>query len=190
MIFSNKIKGLALAIGLTCAMLPGRAQHLDIGFRTFPSSWYNSWFEPGNAGGGLAITWHPALNKNWRLNVGGEFALLRSRTETLFGIGAARTVWSHTFPVSDTLSAGNRGKPVPGQLRISVEANLLNGFDLFRPQGMYAGGAEAAVRCDYRISKRISAFVSFGARYTVTPGYRNYGVWRYSTWPLTVGAGF
>lgn len=149
-----------------------QAQKTDISLRAFPSSWYNSYYEPGFDGMGLCVAYHPILNKVLRLNISGEFSVLRSRNEALFGFGINKTMWQAEH------------------FRISTEANLLNGIDLYKPGPLYVGGIEAVARFDYYLKKKLTLFAGIGARYTICPGYRSYGVWKYNSWPLMVGVRF
>jgi len=159
----------SLLIVLSCSL---QAQKIDISIRAFPSSWYNSYFEPGMDGMGLCLTYHPILDKLHRLNVSGEYSVLRSRNEVLLGFGINRTFWQAEH------------------FRISIEANILNGIDLYKPYPLYAGGLEAVVRFDYYVKKRLSLFAGIGARYIVCPGYRSFGVWKHSSWPVMIGMRF
>ena len=149
-----------------------KAQQKDISLRVFPSSWYNSYFEPGIDGFGLAAAYHPILNKVSRLNISGEFSVLRARNELLLGFG-----YNHTIGQTKKFS-------------VSVEANLLSGVDLFKPAPIYVGGLEAGARFDYYLRRGKALFAGFGARQTFCPGYRTYGVWKYNSWPVTVGIRF
>ncbi len=146
-----------------------QAQDFDLSLRAYPSTWYNGYFEPGMDGGGLALAWRPKFNDRTRFIVSGEFGVLKTRNECYAGLGFTRTILS-----------GNH-------ITLSGVAGLLNGFGLYRPKLLYTGGAEAYMRFDYRIGKRASLFAIIGARYTLCPGYREYGVWRYSSWPVGIG---
>lgn len=149
-----------------------QAQKTDISLRAFPSSWYNSYYEPGLDGMGICVTYHPILSKIYRLNISGEFAVLRSRNEALLGFGINKTFWQAEH------------------FRISLEGNLLNGVDLNKPAPLYVGGLEGVGRFDYYLKKKLTLFVGLGIRYTVCPGYRSIGVWKHSSWPLMLGLRF
>jgi len=168
----NKILQLLLLSTLFVTSNSLQAQKTDISIRVFPSSWYNSYFEPGFDGGGICITYHPILNKYCRLNISGEFSVLRSRNEVLLGFGINKTIWQAK------------------RFRISAEANVLNGIDLYKPYPLYVGGIEAVGRFDYYLKKKLTLFTGIGARATVCPGYRSFGVWKHSSWPLMVGVRF
>jgi hypothetical protein len=150
----------------------GKAQQIDISLRAFPSSWFNSYYERGFDGAGIGVAYHPILSKTLRLNISGEFTVLRSRNEVLFGFGISNTFWQAKH------------------FRISLEANLLNGIDLFRPLPLYVGGIEAGVRFDYYIRKKLTLFTGIGARATICPGYQSVGVWKHSSWPVVLGIRF
>lgn len=171
---TTKSKILKLLLLLTVLISAGglRAQQTDISIRAFPSSWYNSYFEPGFDGMGLAVAYHPILNKMNRLNFSGEFSVLRSRNELLFGFGINRTFWQAE------------------RFRISLEANLLNGIDLYKHYPLYVGGIEGLVRFDYYIKKKLTLFIGAGARGTICPGYREIGIWKYNSWPVVAGVRF
>lgn len=154
------------------AQLVQRAQRSEISVRAFPSSWYNSYFEPGLDGMGLSVAFHPVLKKSWWLNVIAEFSVLRSRNEFLLGAGINKSLWQ------------TKG------LRIGLETNLLNGVDLYRPLPLYVGGVEGAARFDYTVKNKLTLFFGIGARYTICPGYRDYGVWKHNSWPLAIGVRF
>ncbi len=174
---------------LLLLVFPIRAhsQHLDLSLRAFPSSWYNTYFEPGLDGGGLAVSWHPELNSKWQLNISGEFSVLRMRNETLLGLGINRTLFTFYNKKGTAGEAGKGQAATPVRFRISIDGNLLNGISLYQPSPLYVGGAEAAVRFDYHLSRRIALFASIGARATFCPGYRDFGIWRYNSWPLAIG---
>ncbi len=149
------------------------AQKLDISFRSYPSSWYNGYFEPAVDGSGLTLAWHPRISDKMHLTLSGEFDILRARSEFLIGTGVTRSLWTKN------------------RLMLSIGASLLNGIDLYKPHPLYVGGAEAALRFDYKIGKKsTSLFALFGARYTVCPGYLEYGVYQYTSWPLGIGLSF
>lgn len=149
-----------------------QAQQTDISLRAFPSSWYNGYYEPGFDGGAIGVAYHPIMNKIIRLNISGEFSVLRSRNEFLVGFGINKTFWQAK------------------RFRVSIEANLLNGIDLFRPRPLYVGGAEGGGRFDFYAKRKLTLFTGIGARYTICPGYRDIGVWKHSTWPITLGVRF
>lgn len=172
MITKNKMNILLLWAAIFASSTGLHAQQHDISIRAFPSSWYNSYFEPGFDGLGLAYTYHPILSKIYRMNLSGEFSVLRMRSELLFGIGISKTFWQAEH------------------FRISIEANLLNGIDLYKPLPLYVGGIEANARFDYYVKKKLTLFVSLGARVTVCPGYRDMGVWSHNSWPLALGVRF
>jgi hypothetical protein len=172
MAYRCKVVQIMLVLAFLTGMNGIRAQQTDISVRVFPSSWYNSYFEPGIDGYGLAVTYHPILSKIIRLNISGEFSILRSRNEFLLGFGINKTFWQAKY------------------FRISIEANLLNGIDLFKPAPLYVGGIEGGVRFDYYVKKRLTLFAGIGARATLCPGYRDIGIWRHTSWPLTVGIRF
>jgi hypothetical protein len=170
----NIIISFRLFIFLLAVALPIRlqSQQIDISIRTFPSSWYNSRFEPEFGGAGIGVAYHPLLNKLTRLNISGEFAVLRERNEVLLGFGINKTfIQAERF-------------------RVSIEANALSGVDLFKPAPLWVGGLEAGVRFDYYIMKRVSLFAGLSARVTMVPGYRDIGVWKHSSWPLVLGVRF
>jgi hypothetical protein len=171
---TNKTTKLFLPLVVVLALTAGhlRAQKTDISIRAFPSSWYNSYFEPALDGFGLCYTYHPILNKVYRLNISGEFSVLRARNELLLGFGINKTFWQAEH------------------FRISLEANLLNGIDLYKPYPLYVGGIEGVARFDYYVKKGLSLYIGIGARYTLCPGYRTYGVWRHNSWPLMLGIRF
>ncbi|MFA5815586.1 MAG: hypothetical protein WC865_08195 [Bacteroidales bacterium] len=168
----NKILQLLLLVTLFVTTNSIQAQKTDISIRVFPSSWYNSYYEPGFDGGGLCVTYHPILNKIYRLNISGEFSVLRSRNEVLLGFGINKTIWQAE------------------RFRVSTEANLLNGIDLYKPYPLYVGGIEVLGRFDYYLKKKLTLFAAIGARVTVCPGYRSFGVWKHSSWPIMVGVRF
>jgi hypothetical protein len=157
----------SLLVLLLCVRV--QAQQTDITLRAYPSSWYNSFFEPGIDGYGIGAAYHPILNKTLRLNVSGEFAVLRSRNEVLLGFGINNTFWQAKH------------------FRVSLEANLLNGIDLYKPVPLYVGGMEGGARFDYYVKKRVTLFTGIGARYMVCPGYKDIGVWKHSSWPVVLG---
>jgi hypothetical protein len=172
MTISNKLFTIALSVILISVPIRLHAQQNEISVRTFPSSWYNSYFEPGFDGAGIAYAYHPLLNKVTRLNISGEFDVLRSRNEFLLGFGINKTfIQAEHF-------------------RISLEANILNGIDLYKPSPLYVGGLEGGIRMDYYLKKRLSIFLSIDGRLTFCPGYRNIGVWKHSSWPVTLGLRF
>jgi hypothetical protein len=168
----NKSLILLVLMALFLKAVPLDAQQTEFSLRAYPSSWYNGYFEPGIDGMGLCFTYHPILNKVLRLNISGEISVLRARNEVLFGFGINKTFWQAEH------------------FRVSIEANLLNGIDLYRPAPLYAGGLEGVARFDYYLKKRLSLFFGVGARYMVVPGYRDIGVWRYNSWPLMLGLRF
>lgn len=149
-----------------------QGQQTDISVRVFPSSWYNKYFEPGFEGGGICAAYHPILSKVLRLNVSAEYSFLRTRNEVLLGFGINKTIWQAE------------------RFRVSMEANLLNGIDLYRPAPLYAGGIESVGRFDFYLTRKLTLFLGIGVRYLVCPGYRSYGVWRYSSWPVMLGVRF
>jgi hypothetical protein len=161
---------------LILAMMTGglrlNAQQKDITLKFFPSSWYHGYYEPGFDGYGLGVAYHPIMSKFVRLNLLGEFDILRSRNEVLLGFGINKTFWQAE------------------RFRISIESNLLSGVDLYKPAPLYVGGLEGGVRFDYYVRKKLTLFISAGARATVCPGYRDYGVMWHSSWPLTAGLRF
>lgn len=148
------------------------AQQTDISVRAYPSSWYNSYFEPGFDGMGLCVAYHPILSKIIRLNISAEFSVLRSRNTALLGFGINKSIWQARH------------------FRISAEANLLSGIELYKPGPLYVGGIEGVARFDYYVNKRMALFFGIGARYTVSPGYRSFGVWKHNSWPVMVGVRF
>jgi hypothetical protein len=148
------------------------AQQKDIAIRVFPSSWYNSYYEPAIDGYGFTIAYHPILNKVSRLNISAEFDVLKARNEFLLGFG-----YNYTIAQAK-------------KYRVSVEANLLSGIDLYKPAPLYVGGLEAGARFDYYLRKGKAMFAGIGARETFCPGYKAIGVWKYSSWPVTVGLRF
>jgi hypothetical protein len=168
----NSIPKLLLLLTFLIASTGIKAQQTDIFIRAFPSSWYNSYYEPGFDGLGLGAAYHPVINKYYRLNISGEFSVLRSRNEILLGIGINKTFWQAEH------------------FRVSLEANLLNGIDLYKPGPLYVGGIEGGVRFDYYVKKKLTLFAGIGVRGTMCPGYRDFGVWKHSSWPLTVGVRF
>jgi hypothetical protein len=166
-------KTLLFFILISAVTLKLPAQKLDISFRSYPSSWYNGYFEPAIDGSGLTLAWHPRITDKLSLTLSGEFDILRARSELLIGTGVTRSLWTKN------------------RLTLSLGASLLNGIDLYKPHPLYVGGAEALLRLDYKIGKKnTSLFALIGARYTVCPGYREYGVWRYNSWPVGIGIGF
>jgi hypothetical protein len=172
MTIKTKILQLILIVLVLMNSPVAKSQQIDISIRSFPSSWYNSFFEPAIDGFGLGFAYHHILNKSNRLKISGEFDVLRSRSEVLAGIGINRTIWQAK------------------QFRISIEANILNGIDLYKPSPLYVGGIEAVGRFDFYIKKRVSLFAAIGARATFCPGYRSYGVWKNNSWPLVLGVRF
>jgi hypothetical protein len=157
-----------------CILIPMglQAQQKEISLRAFPSSWYNKYFEPGFDGMGIAFTYHPILNKVTKLNISGEFSVLRARNEFLLGFGINKTfIQAEHF-------------------RISLDGNALMGIDLYRPAPLWVGGLEASVRFDYYLRKQLSLFISAGARATICPGYHSFGVGTHSSWPLMLGLRF
>jgi hypothetical protein len=171
---NRKIVKLLLPLPIVMLLLSNslQAQKTDISIRIFPSSWYNSHYEPAIDGAGLAVAYHPILNKNLRLNISGEFSVLRSRNEALLGLGINKTFWQAKH------------------FRLSLEGNLLNGVGLYRPFPLYVGGLEALFRFDYYVKKKLTLFIAIGARATVCPGYGSIGVWHHSSWPVMVGIRF
>ncbi len=169
---NNRIIKLFLLVALALLPWVAEAQKTDVYYRVFPSSWYNSYFEPGIDGSGLGVTFHPALNNISWMNITGEFSILRTRTEFLLELGY------------------NRALIQKNRLRFSLEGNLLSGIDLYKPNPLYVGGGEANARIDYAINKKLAVFAGVGARVTFCPGYRIYGVWSYNSWPVTVGLRF
>jgi hypothetical protein len=171
---TNKLKTLSLALLLIALAAPIRtqAQQTDVYLRGFPSSWFNSYFEPGFDGAGIGVGYHPLLNKYVKLNIFGEFLVLRSRNEFLLGFGINKTFWQ------------------ADHFRVSIESNLLSGIELYRPAPLFTGGLEAGARFDYYLKKRLSLFIAVSARLTMVPGYRDIGVWTHSSWPVTVGLRF
>jgi len=148
------------------------AQKLEVSFRGYPSSWYNGFFEPALDGGGLALTYFHSLSGNIRLGASAEYDLLLERNECYAGVGILWKFWEH-----------NRFSAHAG-------ASVLNGINLFRPKVLYTGGAEATGRLEFRLSERTALSLTLGARYTLSPAYKNYGVWRHNSWPVGIGISF
>ncbi|MFA6128312.1 MAG: hypothetical protein WC699_13500 [Bacteroidales bacterium] len=172
MAIKNKILKLILLISLVLTSTAMQAQQVDISIRAFPSSWYNSYYEPGLDGMGFAVTYHPLLSKVLRLNVSGEYSILKSRSEAFLGFGINKTIWQAEH------------------FRISAEANILNGVGMYKPLPLYVGGIEGVARFDYYVGRRVSLFAGIGARATLCPGYRDFGVWKHSSWPVMMGIRF
>jgi hypothetical protein len=166
------IKTFTLILLLVCGVQGINAQNVEIGIRTYPSSWYNGWFEPAIDGGAIMAGYRLPLSAKYRIILNGEFAVLGSRNEILLGTGVRRTLWEKS------------------RLRLSIEASLLNGLGLYRPAPLYTGGAEALFQLAWRTGKRFTLTLSAGGRYTLCPGYGEYGVWRYNSWPVGLGIGF
>lgn len=149
-----------------------KAQKIEIDLRAYPSSWYNGWFEPGVDGGALIAGYHHPLSGKYYINITGEYAILGSRNELLLGTGIRRILWEKN------------------RFRLSAEANLLNGMGLYRPAPLYSGGGEILFQFAWRIGKKLNLHLGAGGRYTLCPGYREFGVWRYNSWPVGIGIGF
>ncbi|HBB90503.1 MAG TPA: hypothetical protein DC042_01950 [Bacteroidales bacterium] len=166
-------KALLFFILISAVALKLPAQSLDISIRSYPSSWYNGYFEPAFDGSGLTLAWHPRITDKLRLTLSGEFDILRARSEMLIGTGVSHSLWTKN------------------RLMLSLGANLLNGIDLYKPHPLYVGGAEAVFRLDCKIGKKnTTLFALIGARYTICPGYKEYGVYQYNSWPVGIGIGF
>jgi len=168
----TKIPILLVLMALLACTNKVQAQQTDIFLRAFPSSWYNSYFEPGMDGYGLGVAYHPIISKITRLNISAEISTLRMRNEVLLGFGINKTFWQAE------------------RFRVSVEGNLLSGIDLFKPAPLYVGGIEGGARLDFYAKKGLTIFAGIGIRLTACPGYKDSGVWKHNSWPITLGVRF
>ena len=66
--------------------------------------------------------------------------------------------------------------------------SALNGIILFRPKPLYTGAFELGTQFFYAIKQNTSLYLRVGFRYSLSPGYRDYGpMWSYSGVPVGIG---
>ena len=165
----NKI--LLTLLAATLFTVTARAQDFEASVRIYPSSWYNGYFEPDLDGAGASFAWNPILGNRLRFSLSSEFNVLRARNEFLAGLGVRYELL-------------NRNR-----LSLSTGASLLGGFLLYNPL-LAEIGSEANLRLNYRITPKSAIFLTVGARYVACPGYRDYGIWQFNSWPISIGIEF
>jgi hypothetical protein len=128
-------------------------------------------YEPGFSGAGLRLDRIQVLDSsNFSIVSGFEFSFLGWGSQVLVNNGFRVKFLQHKkFGVFGTFSA-------------------LNGIALLRPKLLYAGAFDLGFEFNYELKKNLSIYLSSGFRYSICPGYQDYGsIWSYSDIPIGIG---
>ena len=91
---------------------------------------------------------------------------------------------------SQILMSNGFGLQIFNKNKFSAKATFsaLNGIILFRPKPLYTGAFDLGAQIYYAIKQNTSLYLRVGFRYSVSPGYRDYGpIWSYSDVPVGIG---
>ena len=91
---------------------------------------------------------------------------------------------------SQILMNNGFGLQIFSKKKFSAKATFsaLNGIILFRPKPLYTGAFDLGAQFYYTLKQNTSLFLKVGFRYSLSPGYRDYGpIWSYSDVPVGIG---
>lgn len=152
------IKTILLLVVLFLLTHKGKTQEFGFSVLSYPSLGYNLVFEPGMNGGGASLFFNRQKFKKLNLSLSAEYALSTWGSQAFFGLGINRT-W---------LSLN--------RFEMNTYAHFLNGLSLYRPKSIYVFGVDTRIAANYYIYKDVKLFLGFGWRFTMSPGYRQYGL--------------
>jgi hypothetical protein len=128
-------------------------------------------YEPGFSGAGFRLDRIQSIeSSNFSIVSGFEFSFLGWGSQVLVNNGfRIRFFQLNKFGTFGKFSA-------------------LNGIALLRPKLLYAGAFDLGLEFNYELKKNLSIYLSSGFRYSICPGYQDYGsIWSYSDIPIGIG---
>ena len=128
-------------------------------------------YEPGFSGAGIRFD---------RIQI-----IDSSRFSIVNGLEYSFTAWG-----SQILMNNGFGLEILTKNKFSVKATFsaMNGIALFKPKPLYTGAFDLRSEIYYALKQNLSLYLAFGFRYSVCPGYRDYGpIWSYSDVPFGLG---
>ena len=163
-IFSMKMTGtkiikiwiLIAAIGMIT--IRSKGQEIGFSFLAYPSAGYNLVMEPGMNGAGASFFYNRTKYDQLNLSLSAEYAMTTWGHQVFSGIGINRTWISWE------------------RFELNTFAHLLNGLALHKPKSLYVFGVDTRMGANYYWYNDIKFFIAAGIRYTLSPGYKSYGI--------------
>lgn len=152
------IKALLIVATLSLISTEGQSQEVGFSFLSYPSPGYNLVWEPGMNGSGVSFFINRHKFKKLNLSLSGEYAMTTWGHQAFFGLGINRT-W---------LSLN--------RFEMNTYGHLLNGLAFFKPGPIYVFGVDTRAAANYYLYNDVKIFLGLGLRYTLAPGYRQYGL--------------
>ena len=76
-------------------------------------------------------------------------------------------------------------------MSLNTYGHLLNGLAFFKPAPLYVFGVDTRAAANFYLYQDVKIFIGAGIRYTLSPGYRQYGLIETSLdLPLEIGMKF
>lgn len=155
---TKTIKYFLLLVFLFSFLKSGKSQEIGFSLLAYPSPAYNLVYEPGMNGFGASVFYKREKFKKLNLSMSAEYAMTSWGHQTFFGFGINRT-WVNWE-----------------RFQITSIAHLLNGLALHKPQSLYVFGVDTRLNGNFYINHDLKLFLGIGVRYTLSPGYRKYGI--------------
>jgi len=136
----------------------GNSQEIGISAMTYISPGYNFVLDPGMNGAGFSVFYNGQKHRRLNLSISGEYAMSTWGHQALLGIGINRT-WLEWERFS-----------------LTTYGHFLSGLALYEPQSLYVFGVDTRISANYYLNYNLKVFLGVGAKYTLCPAYRKYGL--------------
>lgn len=170
----TKVLKASFTLAIFVLLIPiGKSQEVGFSLMAYPSAGYNLVFEPGMNGTGVSVFYNRQKFKKLNLSLSGEYAVTTWGNQAFFGLGINRTWISQN------------------RFQLGTYGHLLNGIAFYKPKSLYVFGVDTRMVANYYLFQDIKLFLGLGVRYTLNPGYRDYGIIETSLdLPLELGMKF
>ena len=135
-----------------------KGQEFGFSILAYPSAGYNLVLEPGMNGGGASLFYNGQRNKKLNLSLSAEYAMTTWGHQSFVGIGVNRTWVSWD------------------RFELNTTGHFINGLAFYRPQSLYVFGVDTRISANFYIYQDLKVFLGTGIRFTLCPGYREYGL--------------
>jgi hypothetical protein len=155
---TKKIKYFLLFLFFFSFIQSSKSQEIGFSLLAYPSPAYNLVYEPGMNGFGASIFVKREKSKKLNLSMSAEYAMTSWGHQTFLGFGINRT-WVNWQ-----------------RFQFTSILHMLNGLALHKPQSIYVFGVDTRAHGNFHINQDLKLFLGVGIRYTLSPGYRQYGI--------------
>jgi hypothetical protein len=167
---TKRTKFLLILVSLFLMVQTGKSQEVGFAFLAYPSPAFNLVLEPGMNGFGASFYYKMERFKKLNFSMSAEYAMTSWAHQGLIGLGINRT-WVRWE-----------------RFQINTLTHFLNGLSFHKPQPLYVFGVDTRLTGNFHIFQDLKIFGGIGIRYTLSPGYRQYGLIETSTdLPVEIG---